>query len=239
MKKGSESMKHSWQNLKLETYPQQRATKQVINTLMNAKIPFRIIAPSGTYYVDPNGTFRPSWGIHTGVELIDRQIISKDNGAVLAVRSNKVSILAYVNNSTLKTNLEEIKMKRIIPCLLYLLAAVFCFANIVGLLNNSFITDIILAIVLAALTSIMLLLTIDACKCVVLYYIRKHKKKKENKKQMKSKEIVLTVKFRPRKNPEIQYIQAFSSDIDLARCVVKAIDCAKQNNWIIYSMKVD
>jgi hypothetical protein len=102
-------MKHSWQNLKLETYPQQRATKQVINTLMNAKIPFRIIAPSGTYYVDPNGIFRPSWGIHTGVELINRQIISKDNGAVLAVRSNKVSILAYVNSTTFKPTWRKLK----------------------------------------------------------------------------------------------------------------------------------
>lgn len=100
-KKGFDIMKHSWSNLKLETYPEQRATKQVLDALQKGKIPFRIIAPSGTYYVDPNGKHNAQFGIHTGVILRDRQLISVDTNKVLATRTSKLRILAYTNSKTL------------------------------------------------------------------------------------------------------------------------------------------
>lgn len=53
-------MKHSWHNLKLETYPEIRTTKQVIDALQNGNIPFRIISPLGTYYIDPKGKYKPA-----------------------------------------------------------------------------------------------------------------------------------------------------------------------------------
>ena len=94
-------MKHSWSNLQLETYPQQRATNQVIKTLQKGGIPFRIITPHGTFYVDPNGKFNPEWNIHTSVHIENRTIISDNNGLVIATRTSRVRILAYVNSPTL------------------------------------------------------------------------------------------------------------------------------------------
>lgn len=94
-------MKHSWSNLKLETYPQQRATRTVLKALITGKIPFRIISPTGTYYVDPNGVYNPEWNIHTSVHIENRTIISDDSGTVIATRTSRVRILAYVNSPTL------------------------------------------------------------------------------------------------------------------------------------------
>lgn len=102
-------MKHSWSNLKLETYPEQRATKQVLDTLQKGKIPFRIIAPSGTYYIDPNGKYNADWNIHTGVTLSDRLLISKDTGVVLATRTSKLRVLAYTRSKTLKPTWRNLK----------------------------------------------------------------------------------------------------------------------------------
>lgn len=128
-------------------------------------------------------------------------------------------------------------MKRILRGIALLFITNFCMSMFIGILNNNIVSHFISGMIYVILTAVLLQLTIDHWWDTVIYYIRKHKKKKENKKQMKSKEIVLTVKFHSRKNPKTKYIQAFSSDIDLARCVVKAIDCAKQNDWIIYSME--
>lgn len=96
-------MKHSWHNLKLETYPEIRSTKQVIDALQNGNIPFRIISPLGTYYIDPKGKYKPAWGIHTGVKIVDRKIISADTGEILAMRNHKLRILAYKNTQTFTT----------------------------------------------------------------------------------------------------------------------------------------
>lgn len=128
-------------------------------------------------------------------------------------------------------------MKRILLGIALLFITFFCMFMFISILNNSIVSHFVSGLAYIILAALLLQLTIDHWWNTVIYYIRKHKKKKENKKQMKSKEIVLTVRFHNRKNPETKYIQTFSSNIDLARCVVKAIDCAKQNDWIIYSMK--
>lgn len=96
-------MKHSWHNLNLETYPEIRATNQVINALQNGNIPFRIISPHGTYYIDPAGKYKPAWGIHTSIKIVDRKIISVDTGNILALRNHKLRILAYKNTKTFTT----------------------------------------------------------------------------------------------------------------------------------------
>lgn len=94
-------MKHSWHSLKLETYPQQKATNTVIKALQSGKIPFRIITTHGTFYVDPNGTYNAEWNIHTAVRIENRMIISEDSGLIIATRTSRVRILAYVNSPTL------------------------------------------------------------------------------------------------------------------------------------------
>lgn len=88
-------MKHSWQNMQLETIPQQKATKQLITFLLTGKLPFRIISPYGTYYIDPKGSYNAGLNIHTGVKVEDRKIYSTDTGELLANRSSKVSVLVY------------------------------------------------------------------------------------------------------------------------------------------------
>lgn len=92
-------MKHSWQNMKLETIPQQKATKQLITFLLTGKLPFRIVSPHGTYYIDPNGCHNTGLNIHTGVKVEDHKIYSTDTEELLANRSSKVSILVYTNKT--------------------------------------------------------------------------------------------------------------------------------------------
>lgn len=92
-------MKHSWQNMKLETIPQQKATKQLITFLLTGKLPFRIVSPYGTYYIDPNGVHNAGLNIHTGVKVEDRKIYSTDTGELLANRSSKVSVLVYTTKA--------------------------------------------------------------------------------------------------------------------------------------------
>ena len=51
----------------------------------------------------PKGKYKPAWGIHTGVKIIDRKIISVDTGEILAMRNHKLRILAYKNTQTFTT----------------------------------------------------------------------------------------------------------------------------------------
>lgn len=102
-------MKHSWQNLQLETYPQQKATKTVIKFLQEGKLPFRIVSPFGTFYIDPNSKHNIKHNVHTAVIVEDRRIYSANTGELLANRSSKVSVLVYTTKQLPKRTWRNLK----------------------------------------------------------------------------------------------------------------------------------
>lgn len=83
--------------MSLDTVLQQKYTKQLVTVLLTGKLPFRIISPYGTYYIDPNGSYNAGLNIHTNIKVENRKIYSTDTGELLANCNAKLSILVYTN----------------------------------------------------------------------------------------------------------------------------------------------